>query len=72
MQACQLISSEKHYRHLINIEHAAEAVAQRCSVKKVFLENSLRPAILLKKRLWHRCFPVNFVKFPTAPFAASK
>ena len=23
----------------------------------------LRPAILLKKRLWHRCFPVNFVKF---------
>ena len=23
----------------------------------------LRPATLLKKRLWHRCFPVNFVKF---------
>ena len=23
----------------------------------------LRPAILLKKRLWHRCFPVNFAKF---------
>ena len=23
---------------------------------------SLRPAILSKKRLWHRCFPVNFVK----------
>ena len=23
-----------------------------------------RPATLLKKRLWHRCFPVNFVKFP--------
>ena len=22
----------------------------------------LRPATLLKKRLWHRCFPVNFVK----------
>ena len=21
------------------------------------------PATLLKKRLWHRCFPVNFVKF---------
>ena len=21
-------------------------------------------ATLLKKRLWHRCFPVNFVKFP--------
>ena len=47
-----------------------EAVAQRCSVKKVFLEisqnsqetpcQSLTPATLLKKRLWRRCFPVNF------------
>ena len=61
-----------------------EAVAQRCSVKKVFLEISqnlqentcarvtfliklqalgLRPATLLKKRLWNRRFPVDFVKF---------
>ena len=24
---------------------------------------ALRPANLLKKRLWHRCFPVNFAKF---------
>ena len=23
----------------------------------------LRPATLLKKRHWHRCFPVNFAKF---------
>ena len=23
---------------------------------------------LLKKRFWHRCFPVNFVKFPRTPF----
>ena len=23
----------------------------------------LRPATLLKKRLWHRCFSVNFAKF---------
>ena len=23
----------------------------------------LKAATLLKKRLWHRCFPVNFVKF---------
>ena len=27
----------------------------------------LRPATLLKKRLWHRCFPVNFVKFLRTP-----
>ena len=24
-----------------------------------------RPATLLKKKLWHRCFPVNFVNFLT-------
>ena len=28
----------------------------------------LRPATLLKKRLWHKCFPVNFVKFLRTPF----
>ena len=28
----------------------------------------LRPATLLKKRIWHRCFPVNFAKFPRTPF----
>ena len=28
----------------------------------------LRPATLLKKRLWHRCFLVNFVKFLRTPF----
>ena len=28
----------------------------------------LRPATLLKMRLWHRCFPVNFVKFLRTPF----
>ena len=29
---------------------------------------SLRPATLFKKRLWHRCFPLNFAKFLRAPF----
>ena len=28
----------------------------------------LRSATLLKKRLWHRCFPVNFAKFLRTPF----
>ena len=28
----------------------------------------LRPATLSKKRLWRRCFPVNFVKFLRTPF----
>ena len=28
----------------------------------------LQPATLLKNRLWHRCFPVNFKKFLRTPF----
>ena len=28
----------------------------------------LRPATLLKKRLWRTCFPVNFVKFLRTSF----
>ena len=27
-----------------------------------------RPAMLFKKSLWHRCFPVNFVKVLRTPF----
>ena len=28
----------------------------------------LRPATLFKKKLWHRCFPVNFAKFARTVF----
>ena len=52
-----------------------EAVAQRCSVKKVFLEvsqnsqkNTCARVSFLKKKVCQRCFPVNFVKFLKAPF----
>ena len=38
---------------------------QRLFLNKV---SGFRPATLLKKRLWHRCFPENFVKFPREPF----
>ena len=74
----------KNHSNLLLEDYAkfqsTEAVAQRSSVKKVFLEFSqnsqentcarvfflikLRPpATLLKKRLWHGCFPLNFAKF---------
>ena len=31
----------------------------------------LSPATLLKKKLWHRCFPVNFAKFRSGCFWSS-
>ena len=75
-----LFLQKLHHRRLTGI---IEAVAQTCSVKKVFLEVSLnsqkntcarvsflikRPATLFKKKLWHGCFPVNFAKFLRTPF----
>ena len=59
-----------------------EAVAGRCSLKfrkihrkalgpESVLFNKvagLRPVTLFKKRLWHRCFPVNFAKFKRTLF----
>ena len=62
----------------------AEAVARRCSVRKVFLKISqnslentcarvsflikLQASGLFKKWLWHRYFSVNFAKFLETPF----
>ena len=51
----------------------------RCSMEKGVLRNftkftgkhlcqSFRSANLLNKRLWHRCFTVNFAKFLRTPF----
>ena len=53
---------------------------QRCSVKEGVLRNFAKftgklqapPATLLKKRLWHRCFPVNFAKFLRTPFSQNR
>ena len=60
-----------------------EAVAQKCSVRKVFFEilqysqgkypcQSLffnkAAGFLLNERHWHRCFPVNFAKYLRTPF----
>ena len=41
--------------------------SQKQSPGSVLLKR-LRPAILLKERLWHRCFPVNFTKILRTPF----
>ena len=38
------------------------------SRQDVFCEKDLKPATLFKKRLWHRYFPVSFVKFLRTPF----
>ena len=51
------------------IKDTTEAVVWRCSIEKALLEISQhwRPATLLNKRLWHRCFSVNFAKSLRTP-----
>ena len=39
--------------------------------KAFFYKQGLRPATLYKKRLWHRCFPVNFAKYLRTHFVQS-
>ena len=71
-----MLFSEEILRDLI-----PEAVAWSCSIKRSVLGNFVRftvkhwssescwwPATLLKKRLQHRYFPVNFAKFIKTPF----
>ena len=56
--------------------NTSEAATRVVLYKKVFFEISqksqkntcARVSFLLKKRLWHRCFPMNFAKFPRATF----
>ena len=36
--------------------------------ESLFYKVGLRPATFFKKKLWHRCFPVNFAKFRRTPF----
>ena len=37
-------------------------------LQKIYRSSRLRPATLLKKRLWHRSFPVNFAEFLSVTF----
>ena len=65
----------------IRILCKSEAVVRRCSLEKMLLEISqnvqentsdtvsfLIKFFSLKKRFWHKCFPMNFEKFLKTPF----
>ena len=47
------------------VKFTGKHLCQRLFFNKVA---GLRPATLLKKSLWHRCFPVNSAKFLRTPF----
>ena len=44
---------------------------QESTCARVSFLKRVRSATLLKKGLWHRCFPENFVKFLRTPLSQS-
>ena len=52
---------------LRNFSKFTETPVPDLFLNKVAGLNRLRPATILKKRLWHECFPVNFEKFLRTP-----
>ena len=50
------------------LQNSQESTYARVSFLITLQALGLRPVALLKKRLWHRCFPVNFATFLRTPF----
>ena len=52
----------------VKIEKLKVYIIRFYDISKTYsVQFGLRPATLLKKRFWHRCFPVNFAKFLRTP-----
>ena len=57
------------FRKKVFLEISQNSQGSTCARLSFFNKVAiLRPATLLKKRVWHRCFPVNFVKYLRTPF----
>ena len=62
--------------HICNMSSNTRSSHQRYSIKTGVLKNFVnftgkhlcQRVFLIKKRLWHRCSPVNFAKFLRTPF----
>ena len=61
--------------HMVNVKRRGSTPKRKtgifyCSLLSLAIRNHFchQPTTLLKKRLWHRCFFVNFVKFLRIPF----
>ena len=58
----QSVSNVLLFKHLFKLQKQPPEVF--CKIyRKTPVPETLRPATLFKKKLWHRCFPVNFAKF---------
>ena len=56
------------FKNTFFTEHLWATVSSQCQSLFFNKVAGLKPVILFKKRLWHRCFPVDFRKFLGTPF----
>ena len=64
-----LSRSEVFFKKNVFLEILKNSQENTCA--RVSFLKKLQAATLLKKRLWHRCFHVNFEKFSRTPFLQS-
>ena len=55
-------------RKSLSLWELPQATRNKTIIKTRSSRPEVQPATLLKKRLWHSCFPVNFAKFLRTPF----
>ena len=53
---------------MVFLEISQNSQENNCARGSFLIKLQAPPATLLKKSLWHRCFPVNFTKFLRTPF----
>ena len=62
-------STSTYYFYVLQFHSSfGNLIVKMICFMQFFLLSRLRPATLLKKRLWYRCFLVKFAKFLTTPF----
>ena len=75
--SCCILSRSRHRRCSVKkvfleiVQNSQENTCVGVSFLIKLQASGLRPATLLKKRVWRKCFPVNFAKFLGIPFLQS-
>ena len=50
------------------LRNSQNSQENNCASVSFLIKRGLKPVTLLKKRLWHWCFPVNYAKFLRTPY----
>ena len=63
------ISRPEVFYKKVLLEISQNSQENTCAGDSFLIKLQAPPTTSLKKRLWHRCFPVNFAKFLRTPFS---